>query len=118
VRGLGGHGRLIASALVAAALAIGIFWNAKRVEAPRSTVPSEATAKHLLAELKDASFAFYVVRDGAAIRESPSASARILKKEIKGAEVYTAPRPGPWKKVRDGNIEGWMRSDEISLDPP
>jgi hypothetical protein len=118
VRGLGGRGKLIAPVLVASALAIGIFWNVRPVELPRSTALSEAESKRILEELKDASFTYYVLRDGATIRESPSTSARVLRKEIKGAEVHVVPRTGPWEQVRDGNIEGWMRADELGPDRP
>ena len=105
----------IALALVVSGFVVGMLWNKYRTEAPPN--PSASERAQFLRGMKGAFFAARVVRDGAVVRDSPSDSSRVLKKERKGTEVYAALTPGDWKQVRDGDVAGWMRADELGNPP-
>jgi hypothetical protein len=129
---LGSHsGKLGVLALVAA-LGFAAFKNADRLTSlfqhPPNSVASAtktltASKRELAAQrVTDAAVPVqglrYVRRGGSDLRESPTASARVLKKESKGAQVELLSTSGPWAQVRDGNITGWMRASILRPDPP
>ena len=113
---LAGRGGVIGLALVATAFAVGIFWNAPHREAPLERESTDKMLRDL--GMPNSVFVFHVVRNGAVLRDAPSASGRILRQELKGAEVEVVSGNGTWTEVRDGNIHGWMRANELSLTQP
>lgn len=60
----------------------------------------------------------YVHRHGSVLRAEPKASAGLLKKELKGAQVMLLEESQGWAKVTDGNITGYMRSSILGAEPP
>lgn len=129
---LSGHGGKLGVLALVAALGFAAYKNADRIAAlfqhPPSTVSDAATtlsasksqlaARHTADTATPASGIRYVRRGGSVLRDSPATSARVLKKEIKGAQVALVAIAGPWTEVRDGNITGWMRSSVLGADPP
>jgi hypothetical protein len=129
---LGGRGGAIGVLTLAAALAFAAWRNGDRIamlfQHPPAGVASAAhtlsASKRELAAERAADAATpatgirYVHRGGSVLRDSPGASAHILKKESKGAQVELLATSGPWAQVRDGNITGWMRASVLGTDPP
>jgi len=61
----------------------------------------------------------YVHRPIAVLREEPSTSSNILKRELKGSSVtLVSQRTDGWSEVMDGNITGYMRSGTLATEPP
>lgn len=129
---LGGHGSKLGILALVAALGFAAFRNTDRLTSlfqhPPTSVAGAAktltASKRELAALSIADAAVparglrYVRRGGSDLRESPRASAQILKKESKGAQVELLSTSGPWAQVRDGNITGWMRASVLRPGPP
>lgn len=111
-----GRGAAIASAFVVAMLVAGIVWS-RRVEAPAK--PARGDVARRLGTFANVSFVNYVRKDGAELHMSPDASSRVLRKEPQGTQIEMGGgAEGDWLNVRDGDLQGWMRADEIGLDPP
>ena len=61
----------------------------------------------------------YVHRPIAILREEPSTSSNILKRELKGSSVTLVSQGADgWSEVMDGNITGYMRSGTLGTEPP
>jgi len=60
----------------------------------------------------------YVHRAGSVLRVEPKTSAKLLKKESKGAQVTLLSETGGWAKVTDGAVTGWMRASVLGAEPP
>lgn len=129
---LGGHGGKIGVLALVAALGFAAWKNADRIgllfQHPPTSVAgaaktlsaskSELAAERTAAAAAPASGVRFVHRGGSVLRDSPSASGHVLKKESKGAQVELLATSGPWAQVRDGNITGWMRASVLGADPP
>jgi hypothetical protein len=59
----------------------------------------------------------YVRRGGSVLRETEKTSGKTLKKYEKGAKVTVLAVDGPWSKVKDGALTGWMRSSILGDKP-
>jgi hypothetical protein len=129
---LGGRGSTVGVLALGAALAFAAYRNIDRITAVSQHPPATvAGAVHTLTASKrelaadqmagaetTASGTRYVHRGGSDLRESPSTSARVLTKELKGTQVELLAVSGPWAEVRDGNITGWMRASVLGPEPP
>lgn len=129
---LGGHGGKIGVLALVAALAFAAYKNADRLGAifahPPATVAEAAKTlsapKRTLAAQRTADAAVpamgtrFVRRGGSDLRDAPSTSAHVLKKEARGAQVTLLATSGPWTQVRDGDLTGWMRTSVLKSDPP
>jgi hypothetical protein len=129
---MGSHGSKLGVLALVAALGFASFKNADRLASlfqhPPTSVASAAktltASKRELAAQSVTEAAVtarglrYVRRGGSDLRDSPTASARVLKKESKGAQVELLSMSGPWAQVRDGNITGWMRASVLGAEPP
>jgi hypothetical protein len=118
-----GRGAVIASAVVVTALITGMAWHRSEEPVRPTSKMDRTTLLKLLAgpdgrTPREILFADYVLQDGARLHALPSASSRIVKREVRGARILVYPGSGLWWKVRDSDIEGWMRNDEIGPDPP
>ncbi len=129
---LGSHsGRLGILALIAA-LGFAVFKNADRLTSmfqhPPASVASaaktltaskrELAAQHVADAATLTTGVRYVHRGGSDLRDAPSPSATVLKKEDKGTQVALVSVSGPWAQVRDGNQTGWMRASVLGAQPP
>ena len=112
---VGGRGTVLGVLALVAALGYAAYTSADRPPRPtQSTAPPtmQATSSQAVSGIR------YVRRAGSDLRDAPTASASVLKKESKGAQVELLATSGPWCQVRDGNITGWMRASVLRDDPP
>lgn len=108
---VGGRGTWLGVLALVAGLGYAAYKSADRPQKPAQ--PAAQTSS-----LQTSSGIRYVRRGGSDLRDSPSTSAQVLKKESKGAQVELLATSGPWAQVRDGNITGWMRASVLRNDPP
>ncbi len=129
---LGGHGGKLGILAVVVALGFAAFRNGDRIaalfshpassvaaatrtlSASRSTLAADTVANAAV----PAGVTRYVHRGGSDLRDAPSTSAAILKKESKGTQVALLATSGKWVQVRDGEIIGWMRASVLGAAPP
>jgi hypothetical protein len=78
---------------------------------PRVSIRAEA------AKLLVPGNVIYVRRGGSVLRDEQKTSGEALKRFEKGAAVTVVTVDGPWTKVRDGNLSGWMRTSVLGPDP-
>ena len=130
--GRGGKGSWLAVLLVIGGLAIWAFQHIGNITAasPHPAAANASTDVSTEASTDGASTSpaaadtsanmlRYVHRPIAILREEPSTSSNILKRELKGSSVtLVSQRTDGWSEVMDGNITGYMRSGTLGTEPP
>ena len=129
---VGGHGGKLGVLALVAALGFAAYKNSDRITSlfqhPPKSIAAAATtltasksqvaAQSIANDAKPSSGVRYVHRNGSVLREAPGSSAKVLKKEDKGAKLDLISVSGPWAQVRDGSTIGWMRASVLGNDPP
>jgi hypothetical protein len=111
----GSRGSILGIVLLIAGLAFAAFRNFGH---PAGHPAATTATASIASDSVPASGFMYVHRGGSVIRALPKSSAHVLKKEAKGQQVQLVSRSGDWVQVRDGSVEGWMRTSVLSEEPP
>jgi hypothetical protein len=72
----------------------------------------------VIAAAKPTTATMYVHRMNSDVRDQPSYDAKVIKKEAKGAQVQLIALSDKWAEVKDGPLQGWMRSSVLKDTPP